>query len=77
MYYLVEHPTRGVVSAIPGDRDDNYHFSWSGNYTDENKTRRFYIGAVARQHRDAVQAMVGDKHLIVIRRSDDWTAIFE
>jgi hypothetical protein len=26
---IIEHPTRGVLTDLPGERDDKPHFAWS------------------------------------------------
>ena len=46
--YIIEHPTKGVVTDIPGDRDDCYHYSWSKLRSDDS-TRTFNL-MQARQH---------------------------
>jgi len=46
--YIIEHPSKGVVTDIPGDRDHKYHFSWTKLRSDES-TRQFTL-AQAREH---------------------------
>jgi hypothetical protein len=57
-HVILEHPTRGVVTDLPGHRDEKYHFSWSGLRNDE-RVERFYSLHEARLHRDAANAQVG------------------
>jgi hypothetical protein len=34
LLFILEHPTKGTVQAVPYDIDEKYHFSWSGLRTD-------------------------------------------
>jgi hypothetical protein len=57
--YILEHPTRGVVVALPYHMDDDkYHFSWSASRGDE-KVEKFYGIVDARAHRDLCNRQVG------------------
>lgn len=40
--FIIEHPTKGVVTDVPGDRDDKYHYSWSKLRNDDS-TRTFSL----------------------------------
>ena len=33
--YILEHETKGILVALPYDRDEKCHFSWSINRSDE------------------------------------------
>jgi hypothetical protein len=47
--YFIEHPGRGILMEVPGERDEKFHWSWSkprteaklfGNYISANKVFR-------------------------------------
>ena len=37
--YLIEHPTKGVLTDLPYDRDEKAHFAWSISRRDERAKR--------------------------------------
>lgn len=67
-YYILEHPTRGIVTDLPGHRDEKYHFAWSTLRSDERNERFFSIDRV-RLHRDRVNDQVGGD--VQIRKSPE------
>ena len=75
IYYILEHPTRGMVTDIPYQGpDEKYHFAWSIPRNDD-KVHRFYNRGMAIEHKKKVQAQVGPNHEVVVRRSVDWEAV--
>jgi hypothetical protein len=55
-YYILEHPTKGIVTDLPGHRDEKYHFSWSIGRRDE-RAERFFSITDARRHRDQLEGV--------------------
>lgn len=41
MAWFLEHPTEGICTAVPADKDDNWHFAWSIN-RDNERRRNFW-----------------------------------
>lgn len=66
-HYIVESMTRGVLVAIPGDKDESYHFSHTADRNDERVTQ-FYSLEVAMHHQVAAEKQVGGN--ICVRTSE-------
>jgi hypothetical protein len=52
-YYIIEHPTRGVLQSEPNPNTGKPRFSWSKSRTDENNARYFLL-------RSAIQAVLSE-----------------
>ena len=47
-YWVIEHPKKGILTDVPGDRDDKFHWQWSQPNTDERNKRFFTYGSAKR-----------------------------
>lgn len=70
--FILEHPTRGTVVAIPGDQDDKFHFSWSNHRSDERNVVCQVLSNALRL-RDQANEQVGGG--VEVRRFGTWEVI--